>query len=83
MALREYKIRLPGTVTPVVLQAPIGIKGKELIQKTVETFQLPPITNRTIVLSPSSRSPGRIVAEGQPIELDSDDVINLLKHLSH
>jgi hypothetical protein len=74
MALREYKIRLPGTVTPVVLQAPVAIKGKELIQKTVETFQLPNITNRLFVVSPTARSAGRIILEGQSIELEHDDV---------
>lgn len=76
MAVKELKIRLPGTITPVNLLAPIRSTGKEIIQGNplvfspnssaiVDRFNIVDSAERQLVISPNPKTAGKIIQPDQ------------------
>ncbi len=71
----EFRIRLPGTVTPVSLFETVPLKAKDLLNKAAQSFQLQDPNDRTVVIAPTPKSLGRGISNNDNVEVNSDEVI--------
>eukprot|EP01102_Stenamoeba_stenopodia_P002390 TRINITY_DN1220_c0_g1_i3.p1 TRINITY_DN1220_c0_g1~~TRINITY_DN1220_c0_g1_i3.p1 ORF type:complete len:541 (+),score=106.66 TRINITY_DN1220_c0_g1_i3:182-1804(+) len=79
----EWKIRLPGSKTPVVFPLHLGMTAEEAINVICRHYSL---KNKklTVVLSPTATNPGKIIPEDTVLrslesEVDSEDILELWK----
>lgn len=59
------------------------IKGKELIQRIGDAFHISDPEKRHIVVSPTQKTPGRIIGDTQPVELEADEVFYKIYNLTY
>jgi hypothetical protein len=74
MALREIKVLLPGTETPIVLYSQSSISASEVLEIIHSKYHVEDAKQRNIIRPANSKIPGNLIEPDQLIELDRDEV---------